>query len=236
MGKGARKGFGSAPKPGRGPNFALEGEIVVKGPSREEEREQEPPSSEVPSSRVSSDSTQEAPSPLESIRGGPGSGLSQLDIHQEDYLTLGLKEVDSQSRVHKEVVGGDGRKSNGIAEEARPNLKVPRSLDTRDNSRSPLGSSDESESGSISSSTSDSENESERRADRRRRRQQMLAEKMKAIAAEAIKERENIVARLEGEKQSLEKILVEREKKQAQEVMFFCSLLLLILLVRIDNS
>nr|CAD1817171.1 unnamed protein product [Ananas comosus var. bracteatus] len=40
---------------------------------------------------------------------------------------------------------------------------------------------------------------------------------MAAVAAEAIKEREETVARLEGEKQSLEKMLEEREKEQAQE-------------------
>ncbi|XP_029117714.1 golgin candidate 2 isoform X2 [Elaeis guineensis] len=214
----ARKGSRSAQKLGTRPNFAVpEGELVIKGPSREEEREREPPSSEVPSSRGSSDSRQGTPSPEESIKGGPGSRLSQLEIHRGDVRTLGLREMDSPSRDDKEVVGGDGRKSSGIAEGAHPNVPVPRNSDTPDNSRSFLGSSDESESGSNSSSTSDSENESKRRAERRRRRQQMLAEKMKAIAAEAIKERENIVARLEGEKQSLEKILVEREKKQAEE-------------------
>ncbi|XP_038972022.1 golgin candidate 2 isoform X2 [Phoenix dactylifera] len=220
MGKGARKGSGSAPKPGRRPTVAPEGETVGKGPSQEEEREQEPPYSEVPPSRGSSDSTQGTPSPEEPIRGGPVSGLSQLEIHREDVRTLGLREVDSQSRDDKEeVVAGDDRKSSDIAEGAHPNLQVPRSSDTHDDSRSSLGSSDESESGSNSSSTSDSENVSERRAERRRRRQQILADKMKAIAAEAIKERENIVATLEGEKQSLQKILVEREKKQAQEAL-----------------
>lgn len=38
------------------------------------------------------------------------------------------------------------------------------------------------------------------------------------MAARAIAEREEAVARLEGEKTSLEKLLAVREKEQAQEV------------------
>jgi hypothetical protein len=38
------------------------------------------------------------------------------------------------------------------------------------------------------------------------------------MAARAIAEREEAVAKLEGEKASLEKLLAEREKEQAQEV------------------
>ncbi|XWS37589.1 hypothetical protein CRYUN_Cryun19dG0057600 [Craigia yunnanensis] len=73
------------------------------------------------------------------------------------------------------------------------------------------GSSD-----SDSDSTSDSESEHERE-EKRRRNERILAELAAAKAVEAIKERENMVARLEGEKQSLEKILEERAKQQAQE-------------------
>ncbi|XP_024990415.1 golgin candidate 2 isoform X3 [Cynara cardunculus var. scolymus] len=67
-----------------------------------------------------------------------------------------------------------------------------------------------------SDSTSDSESEREKE-ERRKRREQLLAEKAAAKAIEAIKDRENLVARLEGEKQSLEKIIDERAKQQAQE-------------------
>lgn len=73
-----------------------------------------------------------------------------------------------------------------------------------------------SDSETDSTSTSDSESEREKE-ERRRRRAQILAEKAAAKALEAIKERENMVARLEGEKQSLEKILEERANQQAQE-------------------
>ncbi|CAI9299859.1 unnamed protein product [Lactuca saligna] len=67
-----------------------------------------------------------------------------------------------------------------------------------------------------SDSSSDSESEGERE-ERRKRREQLLAEKAAAKAIEAIKDRENLVARLEGEKQSLEKAIDERAKQQAQE-------------------
>ncbi|KAK6127622.1 hypothetical protein DH2020_038639 [Rehmannia glutinosa] len=74
------------------------------------------------------------------------------------------------------------------------------------------------ESNSETDSTLSSDSESEReREERRKRRQQILAERAAAKAIEAIKERENLVARLEGEKQSLEKILEERAKQQVQE-------------------
>ena len=75
-------------------------------------------------------------------------------------------------------------------------------------------------------SASSSDSESERiREEGRRRRKQILAEKQAAKAVAAIKERENMVARLEGEKESLEKILEERAKQQAQEVIpYLCFL------------
>ncbi|KAK8709169.1 hypothetical protein V6N13_060198 [Hibiscus sabdariffa] len=81
---------------------------------------------------------------------------------------------------------------------------------------SDAGSDSDSDSGSGSDSTSDSESERERE-ERRKRRERILAERAAAKAVEAIKERENMVAKLEGEKQSLEKILEERAKQQAQE-------------------
>ncbi|KAK1302762.1 Golgin candidate 2 [Acorus calamus] len=75
------------------------------------------------------------------------------------------------------------------------------------------GSSGVSDSGS----SSDSENERREREERRKRRERLLAERVAARAAEAIKRRENVVAKLEGEKQSLEKIVEERVKQQVQE-------------------
>ncbi|CAF2083928.1 hypothetical protein HID58_021817 [Brassica napus] len=77
-------------------------------------------------------------------------------------------------------------------------------------------SSDESESDYESDSSTDSERE-RLREERRRRREKVFAEKIAAKAVAVIKERENMVARLEGEKQSLEKIVEERAKQQAQE-------------------
>ncbi|KAL4196731.1 hypothetical protein AMTRI_Chr04g247690 [Amborella trichopoda] len=78
-------------------------------------------------------------------------------------------------------------------------------------------SEERSESESDSDST-DSEEDSQRKAERRSKREKMMAEAAAAKALEAIKEREDFAARLEGEKQSLEKILAEWEKQQAQEV------------------
>ncbi|KAJ0257288.1 Golgin candidate 2 [Hirschfeldia incana] len=77
-------------------------------------------------------------------------------------------------------------------------------------------SSDESESDYESDSSTDSERERQRE-ERRRRREKVFAEKVAAKAVAVIKEREDMVARLEGEKQSLEKIVEERAKQQAQE-------------------
>lgn len=81
-------------------------------------------------------------------------------------------------------------------------------------SASHSGSNDESDSESSSSSDSGFEQEREEKMQRRR---QILAAKAAAKALEAIKEQENIVARLEGEKQSLEKILEEQANQAAQE-------------------
>lgn len=83
-------------------------------------------------------------------------------------------------------------------------------------------SSDESESDYESDSSTDSERERQRE-ERRRRREKIFAEKVATKAVAVIKERENMVARLEGEKQSLEKIVEERAKQQAQEVAKFPS-------------
>ncbi|KAL9662639.1 hypothetical protein QQ045_027472 [Rhodiola kirilowii] len=92
------------------------------------------------------------------------------------------------------------------------------SLTSDDLKRSSGSFSEEERSDSDMDSSSSSDSESEReREERRRRKQKILAEKAAAVAAKALEERENLVARLEGEKQSLEKILEERGKQQAQE-------------------
>lgn len=79
------------------------------------------------------------------------------------------------------------------------------------------GSNGESDSDSDSSaSTSDSESERERE-ERKRQMEQIIAERKTAKAIAAIKERENVVARLEGEKESLEKMLEDRAKQQEKE-------------------
>ncbi|XP_020586660.1 golgin candidate 2 [Phalaenopsis equestris] len=79
------------------------------------------------------------------------------------------------------------------------------------------GSDRDSASDLETSSESDSEEETRRAEERKRRREKILAEQAARAAAEAIKEKEDIVAKLEGEKQSLEKVLEERERQQAKE-------------------
>lgn len=96
---------------------------------------------------------------------------------------------------------------------------VSRNLTPDDFKRgSSMASDGSSDSDMESGSTSDSESEHERE-ERRKKRERILAEKAAAKAINAIKEKENMVAKLEGEKQSLEKIIEERAKQQAQEVM-----------------
>ncbi|KAG7944766.1 hypothetical protein I3843_15G119900 [Carya illinoinensis] len=93
-------------------------------------------------------------------------------------------------------------------------ISVSDDLKRGSSSTSHMSSDSDSDSGSGSTSDSESEREKE---EKKRRREKILAEKMAARAVEAIKERENKFAKLEGEKQSLEKILEERAKQQAQE-------------------
>lgn len=81
---------------------------------------------------------------------------------------------------------------------------------------SSMASDGSSDSDTDSGSTSDSESEHERE-ERRKKRERILAERAAAKAINVIKEKENMVAKLEGEKESLEKILEERAKQQAQE-------------------
>ncbi|CAN1856388.1 Golgin candidate 2 [Linum perenne] len=123
-----------------------------------------------------------------------------------------LQKVDGASEVKKGASGVYDRLRNTVKGKRKPEaLKSSVSDDVR---RGSSYSSDEgSDSGSESGfSSSDSEDERERE-----RRKKILAEKAIAKAAEAVKERENNVARLEGEKQSLEKILEERAKQAALE-------------------
>ncbi|KAJ4834915.1 hypothetical protein Tsubulata_032569 [Turnera subulata] len=106
---------------------------------------------------------------------------------------------DVYDRLRRTVKGKRGASRSSVSDEQ---------LKRSSSSTSDEGSDSDSESGS----SSDSESERERE-----RRERILAEKAAAKAVEAIKERENVVAKLEGEKQSLDKILEERAKQQEQE-------------------
>lgn len=144
------------------------------------------------------------------------------DIPQEDVSRskdgnppVEMRPVDKVSDKKTEVVSRQNRLSSTTVGVDDPNASSGSSLSDDLKRRSSV-SDEESDSDTGSASTSDSESERERE-ERRRRREQIIAERAAAKAVEAIKERENKVARLEGEKQSLEKILEERAKQQAQE-------------------
>ncbi|KAH7549396.1 hypothetical protein JRO89_XS13G0025000 [Xanthoceras sorbifolium] len=134
---------------------------------------------------------------LETVVGSGGGGDAVSDVK------IGVNGV--RDRLRSTVRGN--HKSDGVSVTSVPNDMKRGSSSVSD---------DSSDSGSDSGSSSGSASERERE-ERRRRREKILAEKAAAKAAEVVKERENMVARLEGEKQSLEKILDERAKQQAKE-------------------
>ncbi|XP_042398178.1 golgin candidate 2-like [Zingiber officinale] len=185
--RGARKGSGGFVKPTGKAEVADRGESVADNAPGDGDR---------PSRRSSSllDLTKELFK--QEFHGGAG-----------DHSPSRSSDADSKIlNVKKSAETGDGSNSKNM--DVRPSGAHVQSR----------SSSESAEESSDSVSTSDSDEEIRlKREERRRKKEQMLAEKMAAVAAEAIRERENIVARLEGEKQSLEKILEEREKKQAQE-------------------
>ncbi|KAM7475313.1 hypothetical protein LguiB_022556 [Lonicera macranthoides] len=146
---------------------------------------------------------------LETLRGGG-------QLHSKDQSVGGVSNTTNESRSLGTVPANEEqnrfRSAMGWIDEANAGPRSSASVKRGSSSSSDEGSNSDSD----STSSSDSEVE-RRREERRRRREQILAEKAAAKAIEAIKERENLVARLEGEKQSLEKILEERAKQQAQE-------------------
>ncbi|KAJ0105170.1 hypothetical protein Patl1_19667 [Pistacia atlantica] len=134
------------------------------------------------------------------------SALGKVDALSD--VKIGSDDVSD--RLSSSNIRGNYESSVGSRTSVSDDLKrVSSSL--RDN-RSDSDLDSRSDSGSSSGSESEHERE-----ERRKRREKILAEKAAAKAVEAIKERENMVARLEGEKQSLEKILEERAKQQAKE-------------------
>ncbi|KAL7152894.1 hypothetical protein ABFS83_04G128900 [Erythranthe nasuta] len=164
--------------------------------------------------------------PRTSSAQSPSSGgeLDQRDSNSTIAIDDIIDESDNSSRVRStsrereldnKVGLSDGKKhKGGISGVDRSTLGSKTSSSMK--KVSSLPDDGESNSETDTSSSSDSERERERE-ERIKRRQQILAERAAAKAIEAIKERENLVARMEGEKQSLEKILDERAKQQVQE-------------------
>ncbi|XP_050215485.1 golgin candidate 2 [Mercurialis annua] len=135
----------------------------------------------------------------------------EASVSEEVVLPMGNKvcslEISSLASGKVDEVSDEKKGVGNVYDRQRSSVKE------KDQSSAALSRSEgESDSDSDSVSTSDSESEREREM-----REKILAEKAAAKAVEAIKERENMVARLEGEKQSLEKILEERAKQQALE-------------------
>ncbi|OMP01225.1 golgin candidate 2-like protein [Corchorus capsularis] len=144
-----------------------------------------------------------------------GFSQSQKKKHSFEKL-LELGKVDRGPDVKIGTANANDQLRTAVRGKSN-SISASRSSVADDVKRGSQSTSDgSSDSDSDSGSTSDSESERERE-ERRRRKERMLAERAAAKAVEAIKERENMVARLEGEKQSLEKILEERAKQQAQE-------------------
>ncbi|KAK9115326.1 hypothetical protein Syun_022123 [Stephania yunnanensis] len=141
-----------------------------------------------------------------------GKGSVGKDTDEINALRSVLVSAEFDGATEGKMRGDD----NGRKLRIENSDSVPRSSTT---SIVHSSSSDEGTSGSDTDSTlsSDSENERRRKTERARRKELILAEKAAAKAIEVIKERENVIARLEGEKQSLEKMLEERSKQQAQE-------------------
>lgn len=140
--------------------------------------------------------------PLSELASSSDSALRVLDAtgkHQEEGNSVDVGQEDDS--------GGVGSSSEVVQ------ISGTQDVSARSPSESGEGSDVESDSGS----TSDSEEENRRREEMRKRREQMIMKKAAAAAAMAIKEREDVVAKLEGEKLSLEKILEDRERKQAEE-------------------
>ncbi|KAG9458001.1 hypothetical protein H6P81_002509 [Aristolochia fimbriata] len=138
---------------------------------------------------------------------------NKLDTYHEKSSPVAIEFLSQDSEAVSNTVDA----LIGLKREEEGKVGKSGNVGARHTELSISGSDERSDSESGSGSSSDSENEKERREKRRKRREQILAEERAAKAAEAIRERENIVARLEGEKQSLEKILDERAKQQAQE-------------------
>ncbi|XP_075661627.1 golgin candidate 2 [Castanea sativa] len=148
-------------------------------------------------------------------------GVSSEDsspLNQTVETKAVLEKADVVSDVKTRMDNVQSRLRNTIKEKQKSVASSRSSVsdDLKRGSSSTIDLSSDSDSDSGSGSTSDSESENER-VEKKRRREKILAEKLAARAVEAIKERENVVARLEGEKQSLEKILEDRAKQQAQE-------------------
>lgn len=143
------------------------------------------------------------------------NGLSSETVPDTDQAKRDTNTIVKDAQSHRESGASGKHKSDEVSHSS---ISDDVRKEWTGSSTSDVSSGSDSDSGSAS----DSENERERE-EIKRRRQKILAEKAAAKAMHAIKEQEDLVARLEGEKQSLEKILEYRARKQAEEVNFVVS-------------
>ncbi|XP_051119722.1 golgin candidate 2 isoform X2 [Andrographis paniculata] len=147
----------------------------------------------------------------ELTKAGDGQKQHHLDSDHSSNMAPASHEREMEMKV--EFDGGElFNGGTGKSESSTMDPRIAGSLKKASSPPSDVESNSETD--TSSSSGSESEREME---ERQKRRQQILAEKAAAKALQAIKDRENLVARLEGEKQSLEKIIEERAKQQVQE-------------------
>ncbi|CAA2971357.1 golgin candidate 2 [Olea europaea subsp. europaea] len=128
------------------------------------------------------------------------------EIKRTRVMHLCNNKYEADIGKNEEANGnGDGEKqrfTNDLTNDDRLMEMVPASLDRKLNMKFQMKEDGERfKSGMLNNSKS-----------------KILAERAAAKAVEAIKDRENLVVKLEGEKQSLEKILEDRAKQQVQEI------------------
>ncbi|PKA49097.1 Golgin candidate 2 [Apostasia shenzhenica] len=165
----------------------------------------------VPSGRVASPSSSpSSSSAFSSVKQDRGDDNEPQQGQSENLrLRRGECRVITDDGMHERFEDVNGSRDNVAKEKTDLRSHVPEKL--------PSDSDKDSDPDTSSSAGSDSEEENRRREERKKRREQVLAENVAKAAAEAIKEREDLVTRLEVEKASLEKILEERERQQAKE-------------------
>ncbi|KAG8066488.1 hypothetical protein GUJ93_ZPchr0004g39852 [Zizania palustris] len=183
----AAESLGKSPSGSDLPDLKTSADALLDSPAR-----RQPPVAPPPSLGLRRAALHPNPPPVPASPGPRRSASAAADLATQDRAgggTVGVAEAEVGDRKDREDEKGSGSESGSGS------------------------GSDEDSDGSGSDDSEDSEEERRREEERIRRR----AERLAAMAARAIGEREEAVAKLEGEKAGLEKMLAEREKEQAKE-------------------